>query len=207
VFINFWETLRKTLIGFAGAVVVGVPIGILMGRYRYAKNFFFDLVYLAANVPLIVYAILGLLLFGLGDAGPAFVVALLVLPVISLNVAAGVEGVDRGLLSMSQAYGRPTGAAIRDIVVPSFAPFLFAASRASFAASWKLAALAETFGGTTGVGVQIRKAFQGFSVADMMAWMMFFVIFVVLIERVLLIRVERYIFRYRLKRGEDVLRY
>jgi NitT/TauT family transport system permease protein len=207
VFINFWETLRKTLIGFGGALVVGVPVGILMGRYRYAKNFFFDLVYLAANVPLIVYAILGLLLFGLGDAGPAFVVALLVLPVISLNVAAGVEGVDRQLLAMSQAYGRPTGAALRDIVIPSFNPFLFAAARASFAASWKLAALAETFGGTTGVGVQIRKAFQGFSVADMMAWMMFFVIFVVLIERVVLMRVERYVFRYRLKRGEDVLRY
>ena len=207
VFVNFWETLRKTLIGFAAAIVVGIPIGILMGRYRYAKNFFFDLVYLAANVPLIVYAILGLLLFGLGDAGPAFVVALLVLPVISLNVAAGVEGVDHRLLSMSQAYGRPTGAALRDIVVPSFAPFLFAGARASFAASWKLAALAETFGGTTGIGVQIRKAFQGFSVPDMMAWMMFFVIFVVLIERVVLMRVERYIFRYRLKRGEDVLRY
>ena len=207
VFINFWETLRKTLIGFGGAVVVGIPVGILMGRYRYAKNFFFDLVYLAANVPLIVYAILGLLLFGLGDAGPAFVVALLVLPVISLNVAAGVEGVDRRLLSMSQAYGRPTGAALRDIVVPSFNPFLFAAARASFAASWKLAALAETFGGTTGIGVQIRKAFQGFSVPDMMAWMMFFVIFVVLIERVVLMRVERYIFRYRLKRGDDVLRF
>ena len=207
VFINFWETLRKTLIGFAAAVVFGVPIGILMGRYRYAKNFFFDLVYLAANVPLIVYAILGLLLFGLGDAGPAFVVALLVLPVISLNVAAGVEGVDRNLLTMSRAYGRPSRAALRDIVAPSFSPFLFAAARASFAASWKLAALAETFGGTTGIGVQIRKAFQGFSVADMMAWMMFFVIFVVLFERVVLMRLERWVFRYRLKRGEDVLRY
>src|SRR5688572_25940951 len=41
VFSNFWETFRKTLLGFAGALVVGVPIGILMGRYRYAKNFFF----------------------------------------------------------------------------------------------------------------------------------------------------------------------
>jgi NitT/TauT family transport system permease protein len=207
VFVNFWETFRKTLYGFAGAIVVGVPMGVLMGRYRYAKNFFFDLVYLAANVPLIVYAILGLLLFGLGDTGPAFVVALLVLPVISLNVAAGVEGVDRNLLAMSRAYGMPTSAAMRDIVIPSFAPFLFAAARASFAASWKLAALAETFGGTTGVGVQIRKAFQGFSVTDMLAWMMFFVIFVVLIERVVLMRVERWAFRYRLRRGEDMLRY
>jgi len=207
VFSNFWETFRKTLLGFAGALAVGVPIGILMGRYRYAKNFFFDFVYLAANVPLIVYAILGLLLFGIGDTGPAFVVALLVLPVISLNVAAGVEGVDRNLLLMSRAYGMPTSAALREIVVPSFAPFLFASARASFAASWKLAALAETFGGTTGVGVQIRKAFQGFSVADMLAWMMFFVLFVVLIERVVLMRLERWVFRYRLKRGQDVLRY
>jgi NitT/TauT family transport system permease protein len=207
VFINFWETFRKTLLGFAGALLVGVPIGILMGRYRYAKNFFFDFVYLAANVPLIVYAILGLLLFGLGDTGPAFVVMLLVLPVISLNVAAGVEGVDRNLLAMSRAYRLPTSSALREIVAPSFAPFLFAATRASFAASWKLAALAETFGGTTGVGVQIRKAFQGFSVVDMLAWMMFFVIFVVLIERVVLMRVERWVFRYRLRRGEDVLRY
>jgi hypothetical protein len=41
----------------------------------------------------------------------------------------------------------------------------------------------------------------------MLAWMMFFVIFVVLIERVLLMRLERFVFRFRLKRGEDVLRY
>ena len=207
VFVAFWETFRQTLYGFAAAFALGVPIGILMGRYRYAKNFFFDLVYLAANIPLIVYAILGLMLFGLGDAGPAFVVTLLVLPVIALNVAAGVESVDRNLLAMSRAYHRPASAAMWHIVVPSFAPFLFAASRGSFAASWKLAALAETFGGTVGVGVQIRKAFQGFSVTDMMAWMMFFVIFVVVIERFVLMRFERYVFRYRLKRGEDVLRY
>jgi NitT/TauT family transport system permease protein len=207
VFVNFWETLRKTLIGFVGAVVLGVPIGIMMGRYRYAKYFFFDMVYLAANVPLIIYSIIGLLLFGLGDAGPAVVVALLVLPVIALNVAAGVEGVDRGLLAMSQAYHRPSQSALRHVVAPSFAPYLFAAARASFAASWKLAALAETFGGTTGVGVQIRKAFQTFNVTSMLAWMMFFVIFVILIERVFLMRLERYVFRYRLRRGEDVLRY
>ena len=207
VFVNFWETFRKTLYGFLGALILGVPIGILMGRYRYAKNFFFDFVYLAANVPLIVYAILGLLLFGIGDIGPAVVVGLLVLPVITLNVAAGVEGVDQNLLAMSRSFGLRSKDALTHIVVPSLAPFLFAAARASFAASWKLAALAETFGGTTGVGVQIRKAFQGFSVTDMLAWMMFFVIFVVVVERLVLMRLERRAFRYRLRRGEDVLRF
>ena len=207
VTVNFWETFRKTMYGFAGALIVGVPVGVLMGRYRYAKNFFFDFVYLAANVPLIVYAILGLLIFGIGDTGPAFVVGLLVLPTITLNVAAGVEGVDQNLLAMSIAYGLPTRVALRHVVFPSFYPFLFAASRASFSSSWKLAALAETFGGTTGVGVQIRKAFQGFSVKDELAWMMFFIFFVIVMERLILMRLERWVFRFRLKRGEDVLRF
>jgi len=207
VLVNFWDTFRKTLYGFVGAMVLGIPVGILMGRYRYAKNFFFDLVYIAANVPLIVYAILGLMLFGLGDTGPAVVVGLLVLPTIVLNVAAGVEGVDRKLLTMSQAYGVPRSATLRHVVTPSFAPYLFAGARASFAASWKLATLAETFGGSTGVGVQIRKAFQGFSVTDMLAWMMFFVAFVVLVERFVLMRLERHVFRFRLRRNDDVLRF
>lgn len=207
VFTNFWATMVKTLYGFVGAVVLGVPIGILMGRFRYAKAFFFDLIYIAATVPLVVYAILALILFGLGDTGPAVVVGLLVLPSVALNVAAGVEGVDRGLLTMSRAYDRPTRAAMQHIVFPTFYPFLFAAIRNSFASSWKLAALTETFAGATGVGLQIRKAFTGFATADMIAWMLFFALFVVVIERAGLLPLERWVFRYRLKRGDDVLRF
>ena len=207
VFTNFWETMRKTLYGFAGAIVVGIPIGILMGRYRPAKDFFFDFIYITAIIPLIVYAILALVVFGMGDTGTAVVVAFLVLPSITLNVAAGVEGVDPGLLTMSRSYGRPASEAMRHIVFPSFYPFLFAAIRNSFASSWKLAALTETFAGATGVGLQIRKAFQEFSVADMIAWMLFFAVFVLAIERGFLMPLERWVFRYRLKRGEDVLRF
>ncbi len=207
VFANFWETLRKMLMGWTGAVVFGIPIGVLMGRYRYAKNFFFNIVYMAANIPLIVYGILAVLVFGVGDTGPAVVVGVLVLPSIALNVAAGVEEVDRGLLAMSRAYGRPTRDALRHIVFPSFYSYLFAGVRSSFSVSWKLGALVETFGGTTGVGVQIRKTFQTFATADLLAWVMFFIIFVIAIERLVLMRAERHVFRYRLKRGEDVLRY
>jgi NitT/TauT family transport system permease protein len=207
VFTNFWATMVKTAYGFVGAVLVGIPIGILMGRYRYWKAFFFDLIYITANVPLVVYAILALILFGLGDTGPAVVVAFMVLPSITLNVAAGVEGVDRGLLLMSQSYDRSTRQAVQHIVFPTFYPFLFAAVRNSFASSWKLAALTETFAGITGVGVQINTAFKGFATADMIAWMLYFAVFVIVIERLVLMPLERWVFRYRLKRGEDVLRF
>ena len=126
VFVNFWETFRKTLYGFFGALLIGVPIGILMGRYRYAKNFFFDFIYLAANVPLIVYAILGLLIFGIGDAGPAFVVGA-VRPAgdrPQRGRGCGRGGQEPALDEPLLRAEDPT--AMRHIVVPSFAPFLFA---------------------------------------------------------------------------------
>lgn len=197
VWANFWTSLAKTLLGWVMALVIGLPIGLLMGRYRYAKAFFHDLVYVAANVPLIVYAVLSLIVFGISSIGPAFVVMLLVLPAVALNVAAGVESADRGLLAMSRSFRRSGRQVARNVIMPSVIPFLFAGGRVSFADSWKLEALTETFGGTEGVGFQLEKAFQVFSVVNLLAWMMFFVIFVIVIERLVLAPLERRIFAWR----------
>jgi NitT/TauT family transport system permease protein len=185
------------MVGWLLAFVIGIPIGLLMGRYRYARAFFHDFVYIFANVPLLVYAVVALIIFGISPWGPAFVVALEAFTGIALNVAAGVESVDRGLLSMSRSFRRSSRTTMRAIVFPSVVPFLFASGRVSFANSWKLAALAETFGGYLGVGYQLEKAFQTYSVVTLLAWMFFFVIFVVLVERLLITPAEKRVFAWR----------
>jgi NitT/TauT family transport system permease protein len=193
----FFKSLQKTLMGWAAAMLIGIPIGLMMGRYRYARAFFHDFVYVLSNVPLVVYAVISLVVFGISDVGPAFVVMLLVLPAVSINVAAGVASADQGLLDMSRAFERKGPMVTRWVVVPAVLPFLLAAARVSFADSWKLEALTETFGSASGVGFQIHKAFTSFSVLDALSWMMFFVIFVIVIERVLLAPAERRVFAWR----------
>jgi NitT/TauT family transport system permease protein len=197
VFINFASSFLKTMAGWVLALALGIPIGLLMGRYRYARAFFHDFVYLFANVPLLVYAVIAIIVFGISPWGPAFVVMLEAFTGIAINVAAGVESVDRGLLAMSRSFRRSSGKTVRSIVIPSVVPFLFASGRVSFANSWKLAALAETFGGYLGIGFQLEKAFQTFSVVTLLAWMFFFVIFVILVERLLIAPAERKVFAWR----------
>jgi NitT/TauT family transport system permease protein len=197
VFTNFLSSFLKTMAGWALALALGIPIGLLMGRYRYARAFFHDFVYIFANVPLLVYAVIALVIFGISPWGPAFVVMLEAFTGIAINVAAGVESVDRGLLAMSRSFRRSSGKTVRSIVVPSVVPFMFASGRVSFANSWKLAALAETFGGYLGIGFQLEKAFQTFSVVSLLAWMFFFVIFVILVERLLITPLERRVFAWR----------
>lgn len=194
---NFMMSFWRAVLGWAIAVVLGTVIGFLMGRFRYARAFFHDLVYLAANVPLIVYAIVAIIVFGISGMGATSVVILFVLPSVALNVAAGMMSVDQDLVGMSQAFNRSRAQLLRHVLIPTVTPFAFAGGRVSFADSWKLAALVETFGGSSGVGYQIARSYHLFSVRDLLAWMGFFVVFVVLVERLILVNVESRLFRWR----------
>ena len=197
VLTHFKASLGKIAMGFALAVLIGVPIGFLMGRSRYWKAFFHDPVMVAGSIPGITYAVLALVIFGIGVEGPILAVALVSMPYIALNVAAGLEGIDASLMTMSRAFRRPRKDVIRHVLVPSIAPFAFAGVRLSFALAWKVEALTEVFGSSSGIGFMIRRSYQLFSVVDVLAWTGLFVIFMLLLERLVLVRAERYLFRWR----------
>ncbi|MGE2832799.1 ABC transporter permease [Mycobacterium sp. SMC-4] len=193
---NFLWSMSKTLLGFSIAAAIGLPVGILMGRSRFCKAFFHEPIVLIANVPAITYAVLSLVIFGIGIEGAMAVVALSTMPNVAINVAAGVENIDKDLLRMSRAFNRSEATILRHIVLPAVTPFLFTGIRTSFAVAWKVVALTEVFGGSNGIGFMIRRAYQLFSVSEVIAWLLFFVIFMLAIERVLVI-LERRLFRWR----------
>ena len=196
-FINdFQASISKTFLGFGVAVLIGVPIGFLMGRSRYWKAFFHDGVVGAGSIPGLTYAVMALVIFGIGFAGPVLAVGLISMPFIALNVAEGIGGVDQNLLRMSAAFGRNERQMLRHVTAPSILPFVFAGVRLSFAIAWKVEALTEVFGSSEGVGFQIRFAFQGFSITRVLAWTLLFIVFMLIIERMLVI-VERRLFRWR----------
>lgn len=193
---DFRASITKTFLGFGVAVVIGVPIGYVMGKSRYWKAFFHDGVVGAGSIPGLTYAVMALVIFGIGFQGPVVAVAFISMPFIALNVAEGISGVDQGLIDMSAAFGRGEQQVIRHVMLPSILPFVFAGVRLSFAIAWKVEALTEVFGSSDGVGFQIRFAFQGFSITRVLAWTLLFIIFMLVIERLLAIT-EKRLFRWR----------
>ena len=196
-FVQFGSSIVKIALGFAIGTVVGVPLGLLMGRVRYWNYFFQQPLLVLGNVPGLAFAVFALILFGIGAVGPVVVVAFVALPYVALNVAQGVEEVDHRLVDMSNVYGLGRGDVLRSVFLPSVLPFLFAALRYGFAMAWKVEALTEVFGGRSGIGFMIRQSYQEFSVAGVLAWTGFFVIFILLIERVFLAGLERRFFAWR----------
>lgn len=196
-FLHFQWSVLKTAAGFAVAVGLGAPIGYLMGRHRYWRAFFHDGVTVSGTIPGLTYAVLALIIFGISIQGPILAVALVSMPYIAINVAEGIRGVDQDLIRMSQAFGRSQGQIRRHVLVPSIVPFVFAGVRLAFAVAWKVEALTEVFGGRNGVGFEIRRSYQTFSIPGVLAWMFLFILFMLIIERVLLVRLEDRVLAWR----------
>jgi NitT/TauT family transport system permease protein len=196
-FEDFFASVGKTLAGFLVAAAVGAPVGYLMGRYNYWRAFFHDGVTVAGTIPALVYAVMALIIFGLSDMGPILAVALVSAPYVAINVAEGIRGVDRSLVKMSEAFGRSPRQIRREVFIPTIVPFVFAAVRMSFAVAWKVEALTEVFGGSNGVGFQIRTQYQLFSIRGVLAWMLLFIAFMLLVERLVLRKLENRVLAWR----------
>lgn len=194
---DFSASVLKTFAGFAVAAAVGAPIGYLMGRYNYWRAFFHDGVTIAGTIPAIVYAVMSLIVFGLSNLGPILAVALVSAPYIALNVAEGIRGVDKSLITMSEAFGRSSQQIRREVLLPTIVPFVFAAIRMCFAVAWKVEALTEVFGGRNGVGFQIRTEYQLYDIAAVLAWMFLFIAFMLIIERLVLAKSEARLLSWR----------
>jgi len=193
---NFASTMTKIGIGFAMALVAGLPVGFLMGRSTFMTSYFSLPLFVLGNVPGLTYAVFGLVIFGVGPTGPIVVSAMVALPFIAINVAEGVRSVDGQLLRMCQAFQRPPSAVLRHVYVPAVSAFVLVGVRYGFAMAWKVEALTEVFGARNGVGFMIRRSYQLFEVADMLAWTLLFVLVMVLVERGLL-ALEHHLFAWR----------
>lgn len=180
---NFAASIAKIAAGFAIAMVIGLLIGFAMGRSKFMTSYFSLPLFVLGNMPGLTYAVFGLLIFGVGAGGPIVVSALVATPFIAMNVAEGVRSVDGNLLAMCHAFERRRSDILRHLYLPAVTTFVFAGVRYGFAMAWKVEALTEVFGASSGVGFMIRKAYQEFQVDDMLAWTALFIIAMVLIER------------------------
>jgi NitT/TauT family transport system permease protein len=198
---DFWTNILATLehlfIGFIITFVLGTLLGILMGRSRYWHAFFSDYVMLTLTTPGLVFALICVMIFGLSTLAPIVAIVLTSMPHITVNVVEGVKAIPRELLDMAKAYDVTGQTRFRHIILPAVAPYVFTAVRFGFAIAWKITALTELFGGSEGVGIQIRVNFELFSMSGVIAWAFFLVAFALVMERVVLQRLERRFFRWR----------
>jgi NitT/TauT family transport system permease protein len=160
--VNTLITVETVLAGYIPAIVVGIPLGMLMGRNRTAEYSLDPSVNLVYAVPLIVMIPILLIWFG-STITPEYLLVFIaaVLPII-INSMAGAKNVRADLLETGKSFGFGGAGMLRKITFPASLPYVMAGLRIGVGHAVIGAILAELFMYPIGLGNLIESAATNF---------------------------------------------
>jgi len=132
------DTLVRLILGFALAAILGIAIGVLMGRSRRAEDILLPLVSIGAPIPGLAYAPLFLLWFGPGNVPAVALVAFVSAFPIIYNSWTGVKAVKEIWLRSAQAMGADDRRLFRHVVLPGALPYIVTGLRLGLAQAWRI---------------------------------------------------------------------
>ena len=132
------DTVIRLLSGFALAALVGVAIGIAMGRSRRAEDIFLPLVSIGAPIPGLAYAPLFLLWFGLGNKSAVLLVGFVSAFPIIFNTWTGVKAVKEIWVRSAQAMGADNQRLFIKVILPGALPYILTGLRLGLAQAWRI---------------------------------------------------------------------
>ena len=135
---HVFDTVLRLLVGFLLAAIVGVTLGILMGRSRRVEDIALPLVSIGAPIPGLAYAPLFLLWFGLGNKSAVLLVAFVSAFPIIFNTWTGVKAVKEIWVRSAQAMGVDDRRLFVKVIVPGALPYILTGLRLGLAQAWRI---------------------------------------------------------------------
>ncbi|TDE14988.1 ABC transporter permease [Jiangella asiatica] len=167
---NAVASLGRLAMGFIIAVVVGAPLGVLMALSRAANDFIEPVVEIIRPISGIAWIPLALIVLGVSQALPVFIIAYVAIFPIMLNTAAACRGVSQGLLRAARVLGLSRSAIIRHVVLPAAVVGVMTGARLGAGGAWLALVAAEFIGAPDGLGFSIWYFAGIIQTAEMIAY-------------------------------------
>jgi NitT/TauT family transport system permease protein len=168
-----------------------------MGLRRTVEHSLRALISVLLTMPTLLMVCLAVLWFGFREAGSIVAVIAVVTPFVTVNMCEGTKAMDKSLVDMGKAFKARRSMLIRKVFIPQLMPYIFAAFRYAFGMTWKIVALSETFGLKFGIGYMFTFWFESFSMDQVLAWIILFVVLMLILEHAVIARIEKRVFAWR----------
>jgi NitT/TauT family transport system permease protein len=163
------DTLAKTAIAYATAIVLGVGLGVLVGSVRALRDVLNPFVIAAYGIPKILILPWIVLLTGFGTT-PAIVYGTLhaTFPIMVM-VMGGVRDVDRTLITVARAYGATPWQLYWKVILPAIVPSVVAGMRLGIVFCLLGVLVVEMFAGVRGMGFVMGSFANAFRAPELFA--------------------------------------
>ena len=162
-------SLKEFLVGFVLALIVGIPLGIVLGRYRFFSMLFDPLLMALYTMPYLAIMPLLVVWFGVGLGATVAVVFLGAAFPIVINTAVGMREVDPVWVRAVRSFGGSEWDVFRKVLLPGSVPPMMTGIRLGVGRGLLGMVVSETYASTEGIGGLIGLYGNSFRTSELIA--------------------------------------
>jgi taurine transport system permease protein len=151
-------SLRRILLGSAIGVLVGLPLGLLMGTVAWIRIIVEPFVTFLRALPPLAYFSLLIIWFGIDEEPKIWLLAIAAMPPVAVAAAAATAAAPIGLVEAARALGARRLQVLSGVVLPAAVPEITTGIRIAVGIAYSSVVAAETVNGLPGIGGMVRDA-------------------------------------------------
>jgi NitT/TauT family transport system permease protein len=159
---TIWESIAassgRILTGWGLGLVIGIPVGILMGHFQIVRRLLDPYIEFFRFIPPIAFVTLAVIWLGPGEASKVALILYTTIFIVMLNVIAGVLSVSELRLRAAASLGAGRAAVLLTVIVPSTVPYMVTGARIAMGNSFLTIVSAEIVAAQQGLGSLIWTA-------------------------------------------------
>lgn len=152
---NILSSFRLVLIGFGLALVIGLPLGLLMGWYRPLDKFIRPIFEIIRPLPPIAWIPIVIVILGIGTAAKSFIIFFTTFVPIVINSYTGIRETNQVYINFAKTCGYSNWRIFRTVGIPSAMPLAFAGMVIALGNGWGTLVAAEMLASNSGLGYMI----------------------------------------------------
>lgn len=195
--VHIMSSLQIALAGFFLAVLIGTPLGLIMGWYKSADLFIRPIFNLIRPIPAVSWIPLMIVLLGIGLAPKVFIVFLSAFVPAVLNSYAGIKLTNQAMINVAKTCGAKNIIIFFRVGLPSAMPMIFTGWKVGLGLSWSTLVAAEMLASNSGLGYMILTGRQ-FLRIDIIMGGMIVIGLIGLLLFAILSWIEKIVLRWRL---------
>lgn len=161
---NLLSSLKRVATGFGLAALVGIPLGFMIGRFKFLSGMFNPIISLLKPVSPLAWLPIGLLVFK--AANPAAIWAIFICSIwpMIINTAVGVQRVPQDYMNVARVLNLSEWKVVTKILFPSVLPYMLTGVRLAIGTAWLVIVAAEMLTGGVGIGFWVWDEWNNLNV-------------------------------------------
>lgn len=161
---NILASLKRVAVGFGLAAMVGIPLGFIIGRFKFMSAMFNPIISLLKPVSPLAWLPIGLLVFK--AANPAAIWSIFICSIwpMIVNTAVGVQRVPQDYMNVARVLNLSEWKIFTKILLPSVLPYMLTGVRLAIGTAWLVIVAAEMLTGGVGIGFWVWDEWNNLNV-------------------------------------------